>query len=229
MQTTNSLIYIFIYVIFFGFSWVSKVNGIHRLINDDGIFTQKPQGLIGSHAIGMIWLGITPLILIKNSILNVLTEIKIPHSFFMVLYFSISILIITIAFNQSKKLYEKKQESTENFIQLSKQIFFSYFIVRALFLFSYELWFRGFLLFDCISWFGISLAVFINVFLYVLLHIFNGKKEMFACIPFGLLVCFFSISFNTAWPAIMLHIGFSLVYELNIFRLNLINTKTATS
>lgn len=229
MQTTNSLIHLFTYVIFFGFSWMSKINGVHRLINDDGVFTQKPQGLIGSHVFGMIWFGSIPLILMKDSILSVLTDIKIPHSFFIVLYFLIFILIVTTASDQSKKLYENKQESPKNFTQLSSQFFISYFIVRALFLFSYELWFRGVFLFDGILWFGTPLAVFINVSLYVLIHIFNGKKEMLACIPFGLLVCFFSISFNTAWPAIMLHIGFSLVYELHIFRINFINTKTATS
>lgn len=229
MQTTDSLMYISIYILFFGFSWMSKIKKIHRLINDDGVFTSKPRGLIGSHIIGIIGLGITPAILMKTSVLSFLTEIKIPHSFFVVLYFLIFILIMTIAFNQSINAYKKKQESAENLVYLSSQFFISYFIVRALFLFSYELWFRGFLLFDCIRWFGIPLAVFINVTLYVLVHIFNSKKEILACIPFGLLVCFFSILFNSAWPAILLHIVFSLVYEGNIYRLKLINSKTAKS
>ena len=229
MQTTDSLVYVLIYVLFFGFSWMCKINGVHRLINDDGVFTRKPRGLIGSHVIGILWLGIVPLIFMKSSILSVLTDSKIPHSFFMVLYFLIFILTMTIAFHQSKNTYEKNQSSPENIVHLSSQFFIAYFIVRTVFLFSYELWFRGFLLFDFIRWFGIPLAVFINVFLYVLLHIFNGKKEMLACIPFGVMVCFFSILFNSAWPAIMLHIGFSSVYELNFYRLNLINLKTAKS
>jgi len=229
MQATNSLLYIFIYVLFFGFSWMSKIRGIHRLINDDGGFTQKPRGLISAHIIGILWLGLFPLIVLKQSIFKVLTEIKIPVSFIIVLYFFLFILIVTIAFEQSKKAYEKSQVSSESFARLSSKFFNSYFIARALFLFSYELWFRGFLLFDCIHWFGIPLAVFINVSLYVLLHIFNGKKEALACIPFGLLVCFFSILFNSALPAILLHIGFSLAYEFNIYRLNLINSKTAKS
>jgi len=229
MQATNSLLYIFIYVLFFGFSWMSKIKGIHRLINDDGGFTQKPRGLISAHIIGILWLGLFPLIVLKQSIFKVLTEIKIPVSFIIVLYFFLFILIVTIAFEQSKKAYEKCQVPSESFARLSSNFFIYYFIVRALFLFSYELWFRGFLLFDCIHWFGIPLAVFINVSLYVLLHIFNGKKEALACIPFGLLVCFFSILFNSALPAILLHIGFSLAYEFNIYRLNLINSKTAKS
>lgn len=229
MQTTDWLIYIFIYSLFFGFSWLCKINGVHRLINKDGGFTSKPRGLIGAHIIGMIWLGIVPVILLKSSILSALADIKIPHSFLILLYLLIFILLMTIAFNQSENIFGKKLKSTENLVHLSSQFFISYFIVRALFLFSYELWFRGFLLFDFIRWFGIPLAVFINVSLYVLIHIFNGKKEMLVCIPFGLMVCFFSISFNTALPAIMLHIGFSSAYELNFYRLNLINSKTVKS
>lgn len=206
-----------------------KINGIHRLINDDGVFTSKPLGLIGSHLVGMIWLGIVSVLLLKTSILGVLKEIEIPNGFFMVLYALIFMLTTTIAWNQSKNEYEKKQESTGNLGRLSSRFFISYFIVRALFLFSYELWFRGFLLFDCMRWFGIPLAVLINVVLYLLVHIFNGKKEVLACIPFGLLVCFFSLIFNSAWPAILLHIGFSLVYELHFYRLHLINLKTVKS
>lgn len=229
MQTTNSLMHLLIYLLFFGFSWMCRINGIHRLINDDGVFTRKPKGLISAHFIGIIWFGLIPVILLKNSVLKVLTSDKMLDSFFVFLFILIFMLIITFAFKQSKTAFENKQGSSESFIRLSSEFFISYFMIRALFLFAYELWFRGFLLFDSIHWFGIPSAVFINVSLYVLLHIFNGKKEMLACIPFGILVCFFSILFNTAWPAIILHIGFSLVYEHNFYRLNLINTKTVKS
>jgi membrane protease YdiL (CAAX protease family) len=216
-------------MVFFGFSWMCKIKGIHRLINDDGVFTLKPKGLISAHIIGIIWLGLISVILLKHTNFEVLTEIKIPVSFIIVLYFFLFLLIVAIAFEQSKNAYIKSQSSSESFARLSSEFFLSYFIIRALFLFSYELWFRGLLLFDCIHWFGIPLAVLVNVFLYVLVHIFNGKKEVLACLPFGLLVCFFSIVFNTVWPAIMLHIGFSLAYEINFYRLNLINSKTIKS
>ncbi len=229
MQTTNNLVHFLVYVLFFGFSWRCKIKGIHRLINDEGAFTSKPQSLIGTHFIGIIWFGLIPVMLLKNSVIKVLTSDKIPGSFLVFLFILVFILLITTAFKQSKTAYEKKQGSNKNFVHLSTSFFISYFIIRALFLFAYELWFRGFLLFACIHWFGIPMAVSVNIFLYVLLHIFNNKKELLACIPFGLMVCLFSILFNTAWPAIILHIGFSLVYELNIYRLNLINAKTVTS
>lgn len=229
MQATDSLVHVFIYLLFFGFGWMCKINGIHRLIDEDGGFTSKPLGLIGSHVIGMIWLGIVPVLLMRNSILSFLTEIEMPNGFFMILYALIFMLITTIAWNQSKNEFENKQKSTAIGVLLSSRFFFSYFVVRALFLFAYETWFRGFLLFDCIRWFGVPLAVLVNVVLYVLVHVFNDRKEILACLPFGLLVCFFSMTFHSAWPAIMLHIGFSLVYELHFYRLHLINPKTVKS
>ncbi len=226
MQTTNIIIYIFCYAMFFVLSWISKLNNNQRLINDEGGFTSKPGNLIASHVIGILWLGVVPLILLKHSMLKLLTGNEMPGGLFIFIFILIFTLIISIAFKQSGA-YVKNQGSPEGFNDLSSTFFISYFIIRALFLFVYELWFRGFLLFDCISWTGIPVAVSFIVFLYVLVHIFNSKKEMWACIPFGLLVCFLNILFNAAWPAIILHIGFSLVYELNIYRSHFFTIKIA--
>ena len=226
MQTANIMIYLFCYIMFFVLSWMSKVNNNQRLINDEGAFTSKPGNLIGSHIIGILWLGVIPIILLKHSVLNILTGNQMPNISFVIFYLLIFTLIISIAFKQSENIIAKKQGSSESFNQPGSTFFIRYFIIRVLFLFVYELWFRGFLLFDSISRMGMPAAVALNVFLYVMLHIFNSKKEILACIPFGILLCFLSISFNAAWPAIMLHIGFSLVYELNIFRSYLYTSKT---
>ena len=226
MQTANIMIYLFCYIMFFVLSWMGKVNNNQRLMNDEGTLTSKPGNLIGSHIIGILWLGVVPIILLKHSVMKVLTGNQIPQISFVIFYILIFALIISIAFKQSENIIAKKQGSSESFNQPGSTFFIRYFIIRVLFLFVYELWFRGFLLFDSISSMGIPAAVALNVFLYVLLHIFNSKKEMLACIPFGLLVCFLSIVFNAVWPAIMLHIGFSLVYELNIYRSYIYTSKT---
>lgn len=218
MQTTNIIIYLFGYVVFFALSRMNKVNNSQRLINDEGAFTSKPGNLIGSHIIGILWLGVVPVILLKRSVLKIFMGNQMPDISYILLYILISALIISIALRQSENINVKKQRSFEGFNQLTAAFFIRYFIIRAVFLFVYELWFRGFLLFDNISRMGIPAAVTLNVFLYVMLHIFTSKKEMLACIPFGLLLCFLSILFNAVWPAIMLHIVFSLVYELNIYR-----------
>ena len=220
------LTYLFCYAVFFLLSWMSKAGNSQRLINDEGAFTSKPGHLVGSHIIGILWLGVVPVILLKQPVLKVLAGNQIPDMTYVFLYVLLFALIITIAFKQSEKLIAKKQGPSEAFHQLSSSFFIRYFITRALFLFVYELWFRGFLLFDSIRWVGIPAAVALNVFGYVLVHIFNSKKEMLACIPFGILVCSLSILFHAAWPAIILHMGFSLVYELNIYRSYFYSSKT---
>jgi membrane protease YdiL (CAAX protease family) len=91
------------------------------------------------------------------------------------------------------------------------------------------MFFRGFLLFGSIAVMGIPLAVSLNVLLYVLLHLFNSKKEMLACIPFGLLLCWLSVLFNAAWPAMILHACFSLLYEIRIYQSIFTIQKTAQS
>ena len=229
MQTTKLLIYIISYVIIFVLSWISKITNNHRLFNDEGDITQKPGNLLGIHVIGIMWLGLVPVILLKLSVFetlfgNGITEISAFFTFAL-LY----ILVITIAHKQGQNINSTGLLSNEMFLKLTPSFFTRYFIIRALYLFVYELWFRGFLLFECINQFGIPAAITLNIFLYTLLHIFKSKKEILACIPFGLIVCFLSIYFNAVWPAIILHIGFTLVFELNIYR-NYINSfKTARS
>jgi len=222
------MIYIFSYILFFVLSWIGKTYNSNRLINDDGEFTSKPGKLIGFHIIGIIVLGFVPGILLNHSVLKIVTGDKTPPVL-VFLYLLIFIIMVTISFRQSKSVYEKKQGLSESLTHLSPDFFISYFIIRTLFLFAYELWFRGFLLFYCANWIGIPLAVSFNTIFYVLVHVFNSKKEMFACIPFGILVCVLSLLFDAVWPAIILHIGFSLVYELTIYRLNLNNFKIAKS
>lgn len=226
MQTTTIITYLFCYVMVFVLSWIGKSNNNLRLINNEGVLTSKPGNLIGSQIIGILWLGLVPLVILKHDFLNLFSGFNIPAVSSTLLYILIFILDISMAKKQSKNESSKIQVSTEDIINLSPTFYIRYFIGRSLFLFVYELWFRGFLLFDSIKWIGMPAAVTLNVFLYALLHIFNSKKEMLACIPFGLLLCFLSILFNAAWPAIILHISFSLVYELNIYRSYLYTFKT---
>ncbi|TRW97142.1 hypothetical protein [Flavobacterium gawalongense] len=66
MQTTNNTIYLFSYVLFFVLSWIGKTYNSNRLINDNGAFTSRPGNLIGFHIIGIIVLGLVPVILLTQ-------------------------------------------------------------------------------------------------------------------------------------------------------------------
>jgi hypothetical protein len=94
----------------------------------------------------------------------------------------------------------------------------NYFPTRILFLCTYEIWFRGYLLTDCISSWGLAVAIPVNIILYVLLHSVNGKDEMWGCLPFGLLLCVLCIWTGAAWPAIAVHIALAISYEAHIVK-----------
>lgn len=228
MQTTTTLLYLISYIIFFVFNRKSIKDGSQRLIDDNGVFTSKPKQLLYAHLIGAIWLGVVPMITLKDSFLNALIDLQTIEIKNILLYVLTFIVILFIAFKESKSAHEKKEKS-ESVLQLSAPFFTTYFITRALFLFSYELWFRGGLLFETTSVTGRPLAITINIFLYVLLHMFNSRKELLACIPFGITACLFSFLFNAVWPVILLHIAFSLAYEINFYLLDLTRFKTLKS
>lgn len=86
-------------------------------------------------------------------------------------------------------------------------------VLRSSFLISYECFFRGYVLFTCIDLFGIIPSIIINLVLYALIHSFNGKKEMYGAIPFGLMLCLFTVWYQSVWPAILLHLLLSSSHE----------------
>ncbi|MFC3334699.1 CPBP family intramembrane glutamic endopeptidase [Flavobacterium palustre] len=226
MQTTTFLLYLSSSILFFILNWKQIKKRSQRLIDENGNFTSKPMQLISNQLFGAILLGITAVITSKNAILNTLIDFETITAKILVSYLIVFALILFLALNQSKNTFKNRNQSPENATQLSVLFFCSYFISRALFLFAYELWLRGNLLFETANNFGIPLAILSNVLLYVLLHIFNNKKELLACIPFGIAVCIFNLVFHAVWPAIILHISFSLAYEINFYRLNLVHSKT---
>ena len=86
-------------------------------------------------------------------------------------------------------------------------------ILRNSFLVGYEWFFRGVLLFTCVGLFGDITAIIINIVLYAFIHSFNGKKEFLGSIPFGLLLCVFTLWWQSVWPAVILHLLLSSTYE----------------
>jgi len=228
MQLTTTLLYLISYILFFVFNQKSIKGNYQRLIDDNGDFTSKPRQLLYAHFIGAIWLGFYSVITLKDSFINTLIDLQTIEIKNILLYVLTLIVILLIALKESKSAHEKKANPEGSF-QLSGFFFITYFITRALFLFCYELWFRGSLLFETSSTMGRPLAIVLNIFLYVLLHVFNSRKEILGCIPFGITACLFSFLFNAVWPAILLHIAFSLAYEINFYRLDSTRLKTLKS
>jgi membrane protease YdiL (CAAX protease family) len=86
-------------------------------------------------------------------------------------------------------------------------------VLRSFFLISYEWFFRGCILFSCIYIFGTAQAILINLGLYAFIHSFNGRKEIYGSVPFGLILCVFTLWYQSVWPAILLHLLLSFSHE----------------
>jgi membrane protease YdiL (CAAX protease family) len=88
-----------------------------------------------------------------------------------------------------------------------------YTFLRGAFLVIYEWFFRGLLLLGFSACLGMNWAIVINVFLYAVLHLHKSKKEIVGCLPFGLLMCVFTVWWQSIWPAIIFHIQLVIINE----------------
>ena len=88
-----------------------------------------------------------------------------------------------------------------------------YLIIRLLFLFAYELFFRGVLFLYSLQYVSLVYAILINLFFYALIHGFDSRKEIIGSIPFGTVLCLFTYFSGSIWPAFIIHASLSLGYE----------------
>jgi membrane protease YdiL (CAAX protease family) len=88
-----------------------------------------------------------------------------------------------------------------------------YTLLRTGFLVIYEWFFRGLLLLSFSEWLGITWAIVVNVFLYAMLHANKSKKEMFGSVPLGVIMCVFTLWWQSIWPAIIFHVQLVIVNE----------------
>jgi membrane protease YdiL (CAAX protease family) len=82
-----------------------------------------------------------------------------------------------------------------------------------LYLFSYELLFRGLLLFSIARALGVWPAIFICSSIYALVHVPKGNEEAIGAIPLGVVLSLITFSTGTIWVAFLVHIVLSLANE----------------
>lgn len=218
MQASTLIVkYAICYGAFFFVLLLSKSNGGYRLFDEDGP-ARNTGALQGLQIAGILWLGVVPIFTFDHSWLEIVFGKSIPGFFPAFIIALLLIAVILFARKQSESLFGKII-SDQKPVKIFSQVFIlRYVSLRFLFLCAYEIFLRGYLLTDSIHYIGITKAVVLNVALYTLLHGPAGKKEIIACIPFGVLLCLLCIWMNAVWPAILLHVFLSLVYEINLFK-----------
>ena len=83
----------------------------------------------------------------------------------------------------------------------------------AMYLFSYELMYRGLLLMVCYHSFGFWPAVAINLCFYSATHIAKGLNETIGTFPYGLLLCYVTISTGSIAVAFVTHLILALTND----------------
>lgn len=88
----------------------------------------------------------------------------------------------------------------------------------AIYLFGYELLFRGILLFPLVEAFGIWLAIAVNVALYSATHIPKGIEETIGAVPLGFVLCLLTLMAGNIWIAFLVHVAMSWANSLTALK-----------
>ena len=75
------------------------------------------------------------------------------------------------------------------------------------YLIAYEYFFRSFMLFPMVKYWGVAPAIAINTALYSIQHIPKGLKETVAAVVLGIIVCYMSIATGSIFYAVIVHIA----------------------
>lgn len=213
MENTSQLYYLITisFIVYFIISYAYKILKIQNV--EEALLTSRGLLLINlKHILGILLFGLI-FYLITPEYRFLINSFEIPNLNILLLLLGVVFISALLAFTLVKKNLKNKAEIS----QYSHNQGWTYFIIRIVFLISYEFFFRGVLLFFFIENNGLILAIIISTSLYVLIHIFDSKAEILGAIPFGIVLCLFSYFTNNIWAAFIIHSTLSGVYEVSMF------------
>ena len=213
MENTSQLYYLITisFIVYFIISYAYKILKIQNV--EEALLTSRGLLLINlKHILGILLFGLI-FYLITPEYRFLINSFEIPNLNILLLLLGVVFISALLAFTLVKKNLKNKAEIS----QYNHNQGWIYFIIRIVFLISYEFFFRGVLLFFFIENNGLILAIIISTSLYVLIHIFDTKAEILGAIPFGIVLCLFSYFTNNIWAAFIIHGTLSGVYEVSMF------------
>ena len=172
-NSATILVYTICYCVVFTITGICKKNKSNRLFDSTGLPAANTGYLLALHIAGIFWLALVPIILLKESVIAMAFSSPLPSIFWLVSLLFFMLVLANTGLSVSRKIILQHSN-----LSITNIRFFNfYFIIRLLFLSAYELFFRGFLLFDSIQWLGIVPAVLLSTGLTVLIHVFTNKKD----------------------------------------------------
>lgn len=175
------------------------------------------------HGLGIILFGIIFYALLPE-FRFLINNIEIPRLHLLLIILLTLFLSVHISNNAVKnQMLKNTHVSGYNFSNA-----WVYFAIRFVFLLCYEFFFRGVLLFQFLEFTTLSMAILYSTILYVLIHIFDSRKEIIGAIPFGIVLCLFAYFTKSVWYVFFIHIAFSAVYEISMFYYLTLKNKTVS-
>lgn len=123
--------------------------------------------------------------------------------------------LVTYSARKPKNLANYPQIRAKNW---NRSILFKNLLGWSLYLFGYELLFRGVLFVPLIEPLGIWTAIAINTALYSATHIPKGLDETIGAIPLGIVLCLLTAASGTIWIAFIVHVAMAWTNSLTALR-----------
>lgn len=196
---------------YFVISMIYKKLGVNNLqtalLAGNGLRLLNLKHLLGIVLFGILFYAILP------ELRYLVDLVVIPRLYMLLLFFSTLFLCTYLSkFSANKFETENSNKSHYDFSNA-----WVYFLIRFGFLLCYEFFFRGILFFKLLEFASLPLAILYGTILYVLIHIFDSKKEIIGAIPFGIVLYLFTYFTNSIWYAFLIHLALSAVYEISLF------------
>lgn len=169
--------------------------------------------VISQKLIGFVFLGLIPLVVVLSVLPNTLADYGLgfantPASLLWVT--GLACIVLPININAARRPQNLAYYPMIRAKRWTPTLVLTNTLATTAYLFAYELLFRGIVLNVCVEAVGVWPAIAINVALYSTTHLPKGPAETIGAIPFGLLVCYITLSTGTIWVAVVIHIILSL-------------------
>ena len=202
-----TIIFVTYFIISYLFKQLANHNIEKALFKKNGLLFLNLRHCLGILLFGLLFLSYKP------DFVKALISFNFSNSIAVIAGLIILVLTIILSKTSVNKVIAN-YHSVSNIYSGNGMV---YFLLRSVFLFAYEIFFRGILLFTLIDVFGLILGIVICTLLYVLIHAFDSKAEILGAIPFGIVLCLLSYYTQSILLPFIIHIGLSLVYEVSLF------------
>lgn len=128
-------------------------------------------------------------------------------------------LVLTVVFSLLANIFARRASANPSVQQVYPQLRMANWstaltagnmLTWLVYLFGYEFFFRGYLLFSAVAYMTVPLAIAVNLLIYSLAHSLKGWKEGLLSIPFGLLLCLLTLFTENIWCAFIIHASLAL-------------------